>query len=373
MNTAVVRLVAVLTALVPFSAEVTFAGNPGYDCGSPSDIHDGWAIGSPQQEGLDPERLCAMSKGVTDGKLANVDSIVIVRHGVLVYERYFVYPNQQYFDATIKHTGNSMIKSVVSLMLGIAVDHGLIKDLDTPILSFFPEYADLRSPEKYRIALRHLLTMTAGLEWHEFDTPYAEATNSATLMRYASDPHRYVLEQRMVAPPGEIWNYNSGTSSLIGTILARVTGKPIEELARTLLFEPLGIDDVGWTPRLRNGYGMLRLRPRDWAKIGQLILNHGVWQGKRIISAAWVAQSTAKQIRTNDRFSYGYQWWLGRSLNGERVLEWTAALGFNSQKTIIIPELDMVVVFNASRESTNMVAPEMELLDLYILPAILKH
>jgi CubicO group peptidase (beta-lactamase class C family) len=86
-----------------------------------------------------------------------------------------------------------------------------------------------------------------------------------------------------------------------------------------------------------------------------------------------VAQSTAKQIKANDRFSYGYQWWLGRSLNGNRVVEWTAALGFNSQKTIIIPELDMVVVFNTSHESINMVAPEMELPDRHILPAILTH
>jgi CubicO group peptidase (beta-lactamase class C family) len=368
---AVIRLVAVLSAsvLFPFAAEVAFAGDPSPDCGSPSDIRDGWAIGSPEQQGLDPVRLCAMGKGVIEGRLANVDSIVVVRHNVLVYERYFVYPNQQFFDATIKHAGQSMIKSVVSLLLGIAVDRGMIKELDTPVFSFFPEYADLRSPEKDRITLRNLLTMSAGLAWHEIDTPYAEAANSATRMQYASDPHRYALEQRMVARPGEIWNYNTGTSSLIGAILTRATGKPVEELARTLLFEPLGIDDVAWSARLRNGYGTLRLRPRDWAKIGQLVLNRGAWDGKQIVPADWVAQSTTEQIKARERYWYGYQWWLGRSLDGDRVIAWTAALGFNSQKTIIIPALDMVVIFNASRESINMVAPEMELLDQYILPA----
>jgi CubicO group peptidase (beta-lactamase class C family) len=266
-----------------------------------------------------------------------------------------------------------MIKSVVSLLLGIAVDDGMIKDLDAPIFLFFSEYADLRSPEKDRITLRHLLTMSAGLEWHEFDTPYTEAMNSANLARYAADPDRFVLEQRMVARPGQVWNYNSETSSLIGAILTRATGKPVEELARTLLFEPLGIDDVAWGPRLRHGYGALWLRPRDWAKIGQLVLNRGVWEGKQIVSAAWVAQSTAEQIKARQPFSYGYQWWLGRSLNGDRAIGWTAALGFNSQKIIIIPELDMVVVFNASHESSNTVAPEIQLLDRYILPAILKN
>jgi CubicO group peptidase (beta-lactamase class C family) len=102
-------------------------------------------------------------------------------------------------------------------------------------------------------------------------------------------------------------------------------------------------------------------------------LHHGIWKGKQIVPAAWVAQSTAEQIKARERFSYGYQWWLGRSSNRDRVVEWTAAMGFNAQKAIIITELDMVVVFNASHESINVVAPEIELLDQYVLPAILKH
>src|SRR5260370_21021126 len=128
-------------------------------------------------------------------------------------------------------------------------------------------------------------------------------------------PCRYVLEQRVIVPPGQIWNYNTGVSAVIRAVLTKATGKPLDELARTLLFEPLGIDDVAWSPQLGNGYAGLRLRLRDWAKIGQLVLNHGVWEGKQIVPAAWVAQSTAEQIKARERFSYGYQWWLGRSLN----------------------------------------------------------
>jgi CubicO group peptidase (beta-lactamase class C family) len=259
-----------------------------------------------------------------------------------------------------------MIKSVVSLLLGIALDRGLIKDLDAPVFSYFPEYADLRTPEKDRITLRHLLTMSAGLEWHEIDTPYSQAANSSNLMFHSSDPHRYVLEQKVVAPAGEIWNYNSGTSRVIIAILTKVTGKALDELARSQLFEPLGIKDVSWSA------SRLWLRPRDWAKIGQLVLNHGVWEGKQIVPAPWVAQSTAEQIKARQPFSYGNQWWLGHSLSGNRTIEWVAAMGFNSQKIIIIPELDTVVVFNASLESKAMVAPEIDLLDSYILPAILK-
>jgi CubicO group peptidase (beta-lactamase class C family) len=360
MHAVVIRLFVLLGALAALysTAERAFADEPGPDCGSPSDIHDGWVISSPEQQGFDPALLCAMGKGVMDGKLANVDSIVVVRHGALVYERYFVYPNQTYFDATFRHTGNSMAKSVVSLLVGIELDRGLIKDLDAPVLSYFPEYSDLRSPEKDRITLRHLLTMSAGLEWYESDVRF-DASNSGRL--------HYVLEQSVVAPPGQIWNYNSGGSAVIGEVLSRVTGTELHELARTQLFEPLGIDDLKW-----RGFA-LSLRPRDWAKIGQLVLNHGVWQGKQIVPASWIAQSTTPQIKAQEPFSYGFQWWLGHSSSNGGVVAWTAAMGYNSQKTIIIPDLDLVVVFNASHQSVNMVAPEIELLDNHVLPAILTH
>lgn len=356
-----------LFALGTFTAETTLGSESEPGCGRPSDLHDGWMIGSPEQQGFYALPLCAMGKGIVDGKLANVDSIVVVRHGVLVYEHYFGYPNQQSFAANIKHVGNSMIKSIVSLLVGIAVDRGLIKDIDAPVAPYFPENADLRSPDKARITLRHLLTMSAGLEWHEIDTPYSQPANSSNLMFHSSDPYHYVLQQRVVAPAGEIWNYNSGTSKVIIAILTKVTGKALDELARTELFEPLGIKDVSWSG------SRLSLRPRDWAKIGQLVLNHGVWEGKQIVPAPWVAQSTAEHIKARQPFSYGYQWWLGHSLSGNRAIEWVAAMGFNSQKVIIIPELDTVVVFNASRESKNMVAPEIDLLDNYILPSILKQ
>jgi CubicO group peptidase (beta-lactamase class C family) len=115
------------------------------------------------------------------------------------------------------------------------------------------------------------------------------------------------------------------------------------------------------------------LRPRDWAKIGQLVLSHGAWEGKQIVPASWVARSTTQQIKAREPFSYGFQWWLGHSSSNDRVIAWTAAMGYNSQKTILVPELDMVVVFNASHQSVNMVAPEIELLDNYVLPAILTH
>ena len=369
MRAAAIRLVVISTALSLFLFMVEFAigGEPNPDCGRPSDIHDGWHIGPPEQQGFDAALLCAMGKGVLDGKLSNVDSIVVVRHGVLVYERYFDYPNHPSFDATTRHTGNSMAKSVVSLLVGIAMDRGLIKDLNAPIFSYFPEYANLRTPEKDRITLRNLLTMSGGLN----------ASVAHPIARHDHDPYRSALGPNLARAPGISFEYNSSETELVGAVLQKVSGKTVDILAREKIFVPLGIKDIDWYGRLGNGVPTsstgLSLRPRDWAKIGQLVLNRGAWEGEQIVSASWIAQSTAEQIKAQKRLSYGFQWWRGRSQIKGRVVEWTAAMGVNSQKIIIVPELDMIVVFNASLESARMIAPEIQLLDEYVLPAILKH
>jgi CubicO group peptidase (beta-lactamase class C family) len=185
------------------------------------------------------------------------------------------------------------------------------------------------------------------------------------------------LATRLAREPGVAFEYNNATTELIGAILQKATGKTVDVLAREDIFTPLGIESVDWKPRLGNGYPMansgLGLRPRDRAKIGQLVLNGGVWQGKQIVSTSWIRQSTRAHISAPDQYTYGFHWWLGHSLSNDRVIAWTAALGSRAQKTIIVPELDLVVVFNASIRSANMIAPEIELLNQYILPAILQR
>jgi len=269
--------------------------------------------------------------------------------------------------ATIKHAGHSMTKSVVSLLVGIAVDRGQIADLDASVFSYFPEYADLRSPEKDRITLRSLLTMSDGLDSSNFFRGHS----------LDRDPYRTILGTRLAREPGISFEYNNATTELVGAVLQKVTGKTVDVLAREDIFTPLGIESVDWKPRLGNGYPTansgLSLRPRDWAKIGQLAMNGGVWDGKQIVSTSWITQSTRMHIRAPDQYTYGFHWWLGHSLIADRIIAWTAALGSRGQKTIIVPELDLVIVFNASVRSANMIAPEIELLDRYVLPAILNR
>jgi CubicO group peptidase (beta-lactamase class C family) len=222
------------------------------DCGLPSAGEDNWPVSAPESVGLSSAALCPMVAWLHDWQQSNVHAVLVVRHGALVFEHYFPGTDEicgrglgeVAFRPETRHDRRSVTKSVVALVLGIAIDRGLIKGIDEPVLSFFPEYADLRTPEKDRITLRDLVTMSAGLEWHEDDTPYASEANSQNRMNNAADPYRYALPPAVVAPPGQIWNYNSGSTEVIGAVLKKTTAKPADELARTLLFAPLG----AWRP-----------------------------------------------------------------------------------------------------------------------------
>ena len=191
----------------------------------------------------------------------------------------------------------SVSKSVASLALGIAIDRGLIRSVDEPIFSFFPELSDLRSPEKDRIRLSHALTMTMGLKWVEA-IPDNEDNNDEARMHRAPDPCRYVLGLPATAPAGQEFFYNTGTLTLVSAIVRKATGRPLDEFARATLFEPLGITGVEWI-RVKgdtDAGGGLRLRPRDMAKIGQLVLAGGRWNDRQVVSKAWIDASMTPRI-----------------------------------------------------------------------------
>src|SRR5262249_17272704 len=143
------------------------------------------------------------------------------------------------FTAETKHDLRSISKSVISLLIGIAFDRGWLTDLDASIFSFFPEYGDLRTPEKDRITIRHVLTMSSGLAWDELSVPYRNPSNSYWQWQHAPDLYRYLLERPLPAQPGEQFNYNSGSIALLGAILKKASGKPIETFAKEAMFDPL--------------------------------------------------------------------------------------------------------------------------------------
>jgi CubicO group peptidase (beta-lactamase class C family) len=346
-------------ALTPIAGTPVCA-QPQANCPAPAKHDDGWSVSSADGENdVDQAALCRMAERL-ESSGANIHSVLVVRHGRLVYERYFKgsdeVPSRFFgvrvrdisFDADTLHNLKSCSKSVASLVTGIAIDQGLIRSIDEPVFNFFPELSDLRSPDRDRILLSHVLTMAMGLSWVEA-TPATGDDNDEVRMRQAGDACRYVLGLPVTAPAGQGFFYNTGALALLSAIIRKATGRPLDEFARSTLFDPLGIAEFEWS-RFKgdsDAGGGLRLRPRDMAKIGQLVLASGRWNDRQIVSKAWIDASTTMKLKATDGQSYGYLWWL-RSirLNG-RVVQSIAAQGRGGQTIRIVPELDLVVAVTA--------------------------
>jgi len=313
------------SALSPLAALPVYAAPPG-GCDTPVARDDGWPVASVNEDKLiDRAALCRMADQLVASS-ANVHSVLVARAGKLVFERYFRGSDETFtglyirqlgnvaFDADTLHDMKSASKSVASLALGIALDRGLIRSVNEPIFSFFPELSDLRSPEKDRLLVVHALTMSMGLKWVEA-SPDHNYDNDEVRMNFEPDPCRYVLALPVTAPAGQEFFYNTGALRLVSAIVRKATGRPLDEFARETLFEPMGITKAEWV-RVRGDAdtgGGLRLRPRDMAKIGQLVLAGGRWNDRQIVSKAWIDASMTPRIEATSDFSYGYLWWLGRS------------------------------------------------------------
>jgi CubicO group peptidase (beta-lactamase class C family) len=347
--------VALLVAPFPWHTAVAEAQTSAF-CGAPLPLEDGWRIDTPEAAGFDRSRLCGLTDRLQEAD--NVHSIVVARHGRLIFERYFAgydepwgHDDKRYeFDATMKHDMRSVSKSVVSLLTGIAIDRRLIEGVDSPVLQFFPEMISAASEGWTAIKLRDLLTMSSGIAWDE-NRAWTDPKNDEPHLLSEADPIRYVLSKTIAAPPGARWNYNGGGVELLGAIIARKSGQSLDAFAREALFGPLGITDFEWQTYYPNGKvaasAGLRLRPRDATKIGQLMLNKGAWQGAQIVSADWIEQSTAPRFQAigyfGGLFFYGRLWWLGRTLSGGQEVPWISAMGLGGQRIFIVPSLDLVV------------------------------
>jgi CubicO group peptidase (beta-lactamase class C family) len=347
-------------ALAPLTASRVY-GDHSDGCGIPVARDNGWPVASLNEDKLiDRDALCRMAdRFVASG--ANIHAVLVARGGKLVFERYFKgsdeIPGRIYgsrlvdvsFDANTLHNMKSVSKSVASLALGVAIDQGRIRSISEPIFSFFPELSDLRSPERDRIQLLHVLTMSMGLAWVEATPATGDFSNDEARMNMAWDPCRYVLSRSITAPAGQEFFYNTGALRLVSAIIRKATGRPLDEFARATLFEPLGIRSAEWA-RVRgetDAGGGLRLRPRDMAKIGQLVLAEGRWNNRQIVSKAWIETSTSPKLKATDGMSYGYLWWLGRAGINAREVHWVGALGRGGQSIRVVPELDLVVAVTA--------------------------
>ncbi|MEM9029608.1 MAG: serine hydrolase [Pseudomonadota bacterium] len=319
---------------------------------------DDWKIGTPEEVGLEGSPLAALSNWLDSVPGSNVHSVLVVRHGTLAFEHYRTGDDERWgaplpdvaHAADVKHDIRSVTKIITGLLVGCAIEAKLLPGIDMPFFDALPDYADLRTADKDGIQIRYLLTMSAGLAWDE-NGPVNDPNHGEFRLWHSDDRIRTALAPNLVAAPGATWTYSGGCTALLGAILERATGQPLDAFADAALFAPLAISDVEWARHRDNApsaSGGLRMRSRDLAKVGQCVIDGGRWQGRQLIPASWITESLSPQIGCHDRlFYYGYHWWLGRSLVKRADVAWAAGIGLGGQRLFVIPKLDMVVVITA--------------------------
>lgn len=348
----------------------------------PLQLSDGWTTGNLTDAGIAPDSLLQLIKEIRAGTYPDVHGVMIARGGRLVFEAYFPGNAFDYqaeglrgpwteFGPETLHNTASVTKSITGLLVGIAVDDGCLAGPDASVFSFFPEYAHLSDEGKEKITLAHLLTMTSGLEWNELDVFYTEPENDIIQLFLVEDPIEHVLAKPLIHPPASNWYYNGGGVNLLGEIIHRCAEQRLDEFAQEHLFSPLQVTRLEWVfinPDFVYASGDIKLRPRDMAKIGQLVLNEGTWQGTRIVSAAWVEAMTRKWVPLGPAQGYGFLWWIREYPSGSGLVNAVMADGWGGQRIMVFPDLDAVVVFTGGNYLQQHRLDEV--VTKYILPAL---
>ena len=342
----------------------------------------GWPTATPQAVGLDAKVLAGLDSEITSGRYGNVDRILVIRHGRVALDKSYQHDYDRIYADSVHVTGplnahdesgpynyynpwwhpyyrrgdlhslQSVTKTITSAIIGVAVTRGDFPSLDTPVLSFFDasKVANV-DDRKRRMTVRHLLTMTAGLDWNEA-LSYADPRNTATQLEESNDWVQFTIDRPMSEEPGTRWNYNSGASELLAYVFRKATKMDVEEYGARYLFAPLGIERWYWKRipvGLADTEGGLYLEARDLAKIWYLFMRDGMWDGRRIVSPEWVKSSVAPAIAVSpapNAPKYGLKWWLAPDPRDSTRFIW-AGSGFGGQIPLAFPNDDMVVVVNA--------------------------
>lgn len=328
----------------------------------PDETDDGWPIASLEEASMDAAALSELTRLLEQGDFPNIHAVLIEHAGRLIYEAYFEGLDYQRddelthtrFDAHTLHDLRSVTKGVTALLLGLALGDEFESALDTPIVEFFPDLNAGIGAGVEEIALRHVLTMTAGLDWDERTHPWGSPENDEFLLHTTPRPLEMVLARPVTTAPGTDWTYNSGLTELAGGVVERKTGRNVRDYAQEVLFGPLGTREFEWWgPKSWVPEGMpsasagLRLRARDLAKIGSLILNRGLWGGEQIVSAELIALIVRPHVESiglvaHGIFGYGLQWYPGKSTSIPSY-PLIGAFGNGGQRLFILPKQHLVL------------------------------
>lgn len=294
------------------------------------------------------------------------------RNGVIAAEEYY---NDS--GADVLHDVRSVTKSVMGLLIGIAIREGFIQSVDQTIGEFLVgTVVDRLEAAKAKITIEQLLTMSCGLEWHELD-----GGDSYDQWYLSGDHVKWVLDQPFIHEPGKGFNYNTGSTRLLSVILTLTTGKSALDFARTYLFEPMGIEQSDWTilsqeEKLNNGGAGLKISPHSMFAIGNLMLNGGKWNQVQVVPAEWVNKCISIQNVTHDAIPYGthygYLWWIGQAHGHNHFF----AMGWGGQFIVCVPDFDLVVVATCKWSGVSREAAGQHWYDIFItimdniLPAV---
>jgi len=354
------------------SATIVAAGLTLSALGSPA-VAQTWQRTSFEAAGLDASPLLALDSAVRAGEFDNVDRLVVVRDGMLLFsERYarnydsissgfdmrphqfnYQHPDwHPFYMGGDLHSLQSVTKTVTSALIGIAIGRGEIEGVEVSLIELLGDYDTSATDERLADAtLEDLLTMRLGMEWHEQDRPIGPE-NTTLQLEFSNDWVEFTLSQPMDAEPGARFVYNSGASHLMSAILRTVTRRTVDLYAEEHLFGPLGIRSYHWKREpagLPDTEGGLYLEAEDLARFGQLYLDDGVWQGVRLLPEGWVAASVSRHVEDvapenpNWNAGYGYQWW---RVDRGGVEVW-AGLGYGGQYLFVLPAQRIVGVANS--------------------------
>lgn len=307
---------------------------------------------------LDAAILKADSIITTDNRVffKNVESIIVYLDGEIKFEKYY-----NGFKKDSLHQIQSQTKSIVALLMGIAIDKGFVKNENEPVSKFFPEYFNNENELKKTVTIRDLLTMSAGFGWEEM-LPFDDPKNDNMNMFRSGKWLNYALTRSMAKKPFTEFKYNSGNPMIVAGIIEKATKMKLKNFAVKYLFEPLQIKDYRWLED-QTGFchagGGLFLKPIDMMKIGVLVMNEGKWLNQQLISENWVTKATSSYMPTSfDISTYGYYWWIrDRNLTNGKSTKIISAEGAGGQKLYVFPEYKLIIAFTERNYSTPQVSP----------------
>jgi len=337
-------------------------GRP-YFYAPPPDRGDGWTVASADDVDMDPQALEGLVNAVVRGEAGVPHSLLVARHGRLVLEEYF-----HGFGAEDLHRLASCTKSVSSLLVGLAIQHGTIEGAHARLADFFPEDRSVLGEGWESLTLEHLLTMSMALDWDQEGAENLHGTGPEFFRR--------VLTRRVSGTPGADWAYVSANVNLLAGVIHRATGMHADAFAEAKLFQPLGIRSWNWEYMKTGGFnlmdGSLQLLPRDMARIGQMVLDGGRWEGRQIVDEGWITATTTHHLDTGEwAAGYGYLWWLmTASVGEEHPVPAVLANGWGSQFIAVFPSLDMVVVTTGGNEFNGKHLAVAEALVQYLLTSL---